>query len=46
MGYKIHTNKATKPNQNIESMEKIDYETLETLILNLASNIHLNNNKN
>jgi hypothetical protein len=46
MGYNIHTNKATKPKQNIEFMQKNDYETLETLILNIASNPHLNNNKN
>jgi hypothetical protein len=46
MGYKIYTNKATKPKQNIEFMQKNDYETLETLILNIASNTHLNNNKN
>jgi hypothetical protein len=26
-------------------MQKNDYEILETLILNIASNIHLNNNK-
>jgi hypothetical protein len=45
MGYKIHTNKTTKPKQNIEYMQKNDYETLETLILNIASNTHLNNNK-
>jgi hypothetical protein len=43
MGYKIHTNNTTKPKQNIEFMEKNDYETLETLILNIASNTHLNN---
>jgi hypothetical protein len=43
MGYKIHTNKATKPKQNIEFMPKNDYEILETLILNIASNTHLNN---
>jgi hypothetical protein len=46
MGYKIHTNKAIKPKQNIEFMQKTDYETLEILILNIASNTHLNNNKN
>jgi hypothetical protein len=45
MGYNIHTNKTTKPKQSIEFMQKNDYETLETLILNIASNIHLNNNK-
>jgi hypothetical protein len=45
MGYKIHTNKATKPKQNIEFYEKNDYETLETLILNIVSNTHLNNKK-
>jgi hypothetical protein len=45
MSYKIHTNKTTKPKQNIEFMEN-DYETLETLILNIAPNTHLNNNKN
>jgi hypothetical protein len=26
-------------------MQKNDYETIETLILNMASNTHLNNNK-
>jgi hypothetical protein len=47
MDYNIHTNKATKPNKNIEFMQTNDYETLETLILNVASNTHiLNNNKN
>jgi hypothetical protein len=45
MGYNIHTNKAIKPKQNIEFMQKNDYETLETLILNIASNTLLNNNK-
>jgi hypothetical protein len=45
MGYKIHTNKATKPKQNIKFMQKNDYENLETLILNIASNTHLNNKK-
>jgi hypothetical protein len=45
MGYKIHTNKTTKPKQNIEFMEKNYYETLKTLILNIASNTHLNNKK-
>jgi hypothetical protein len=45
MGYNIHTNKITKPKQNIEFMQKNDYETLETLILNIASNTHLNNQK-
>jgi hypothetical protein len=44
MGYKIHTNKTTKPKQNIEFM-KNDYKTLETLILNITSNTHLNNKK-
>jgi hypothetical protein len=44
MGYKIHINKATKPKQNIEFMQKKnDYETQEILILNTASNTHLNN---
>jgi hypothetical protein len=42
MSYKIHTNKATKPKQSIEFMQKSGYETLETLILNIASNTHLN----
>jgi hypothetical protein len=46
MGYKIHTNKTTKPKKNIEFVEKNDYKTVETLILNIASNTHLNNNKN
>jgi hypothetical protein len=46
MGYKIHTNNTTKPKQSIEFMKKFDYKTLETLILNIASNIHLNNKKN
>jgi hypothetical protein len=46
MGYKIQTNKTTKPKQNIEFMKKKDYETLKTLIINIASNIHLNNKKN
>jgi hypothetical protein len=41
MGCKIHTNNTTKPKQNIEFMENNDYETLETLILNIASNTHL-----
>jgi hypothetical protein len=41
MCYNIHTNKATKPKQNIEFMKK-KYETLETLTLNIASNTHLN----
>jgi hypothetical protein len=45
MDYKIHTNKTNKPKQDIEFMEKNNYETLETLILNIASNTHLNNNK-
>ena len=43
MGYKIHTNNTTKPKKNIEFMEQNDYKTLETLILNIASNTHLNN---
>jgi hypothetical protein len=30
MSYNIHTNKATKPKQNIEFMQSNDYETLET----------------
>jgi hypothetical protein len=42
MSYKIHTNKATKPKQSIDFMQKSGYETLETLILNVASNTHLN----
>ncbi len=46
MGYKIHINKATKTQQNIEFMQENDYGTLEILILNIASNTHLNNNKN
>jgi hypothetical protein len=46
MGYKIHTNKATKLKQNIEFMQKNDNEILEILILNIASNTHLSNNKN
>jgi hypothetical protein len=45
MYYKIHTNKETKPQKNIEFMQKNDYETLETLILNRASNTHLDNKK-
>jgi hypothetical protein len=46
MGYNIHTNKVTKLKQNIEFMKKQnDYETLETLTLNIILNIHLNNNK-
>jgi hypothetical protein len=45
MSYKIHTNKPTKPKQNIEFMQKNDYETLETLILNITSNTHLDNKK-
>jgi hypothetical protein len=45
MGYKILTNKTTKPKQNIEFIEKNDYETIETLILNIALNTHLNNKK-
>jgi hypothetical protein len=44
MGYKIHTNKATKLKQN-RVYGKNDYETLENLILNIASNTHLNNKK-
>jgi hypothetical protein len=43
MGYNIHTNKATKPTQNIEFMKK--NETLKTLTLNIALKTHLNNNK-
>jgi hypothetical protein len=46
MGCNIHTNKATKPKQNIEFWKKNDYKTLETLILNIASDTHLNNKKN
>jgi hypothetical protein len=46
MGYNIHTNKTTKPKQNIEFMQKKMIETLETLILNITLNTHLNNNKN
>jgi hypothetical protein len=42
MGYKIHTNKAIKPKQNIYFMQKKDNETLKILILNIASNTHLN----
>jgi hypothetical protein len=42
MGYKIQTNKTPKPKQSIEFMQKNDYETLESLILNIASNTHLN----
>jgi hypothetical protein len=43
MVYKIHTNKASKPKQNIEFMQKKnDNETLEILILNIASNTHIN----
>jgi hypothetical protein len=45
MSYNIHINKATKPKQNIEFMQRNNYETLETLILNIASNTHLNNRK-
>jgi hypothetical protein len=45
MSYNIHINKATKPKQNIEFMQRNNYETLETLILNIASNMHLNNRK-
>jgi hypothetical protein len=45
MDYNIHTNKEPKPKQNIEFMQKNDYEILETLILNIASNTHINNNK-
>jgi hypothetical protein len=45
MGYKIHTNNTTKPKQNIEFIENNGYKTLETLILNIALNTHLNNNK-
>jgi hypothetical protein len=45
MRYKIHTNKATKPKQNIAFMQKDDNEPLEILILNIASNTYLNNNK-
>jgi hypothetical protein len=45
MGYKMHTNKTNNHKQNIEFMEKNDYETLEILIINIASNTHLNNNK-
>jgi hypothetical protein len=41
IGYNVHTNKVTKPTQNIEFMQKNDYETLETLILNIVSNTHL-----
>jgi hypothetical protein len=44
MNYKIHTNKGTKPKQNIEFI-KNDYETLEILILNIASNTHLHNKR-
>jgi hypothetical protein len=43
MVYKIHTNNTNKPKQNIEFMQKNDFETLEILILNIASNTHLNN---
>jgi hypothetical protein len=32
--------------KQLEFIEKIDYETLKTLILNIALNTHLNNNKN
>jgi hypothetical protein len=46
MGYKIHTNKNSKPKQNIKIMGKMIMKTLETLILNIASNTHLNNKKN
>jgi hypothetical protein len=42
MGCKIHINKTTKPKQNIEVMEKNSYESLETLILNIALNTHIN----
>jgi hypothetical protein len=45
MGYNIHTNKAAKSKQNIEFMQKKNYETLESLTLNIASNTHLNNKK-
>jgi hypothetical protein len=33
MSYKIHANKTTKPKQNIEFMERNDYETLENFKL-------------
>jgi hypothetical protein len=33
MGYKIHTNKTTKPKQNIYFMEKNDFETIENFNL-------------
>jgi hypothetical protein len=45
MGYKIHTNKSTKPEQNIEFMQKKDYKTLDILVLNITSNTHLNKKK-
>jgi maleate cis-trans isomerase len=45
MGYKIYTNKITTPKQNIEFMQKNDYEILEILILNITSNTQLNINK-
>jgi hypothetical protein len=45
MEYKIHINKATKPKKNIEFIQKNDNETVESLIINIASNAHLNNKK-
>jgi hypothetical protein len=39
------TNKATEPKQSIEFMQKKDYKAVETLILNIDSNTHLNNKK-
>jgi hypothetical protein len=39
------TNKATEPKQSIEFIQKKDYKTVETLILNIDSNTHLNNKK-
>jgi hypothetical protein len=43
--YNIHTNKSSKSKQNVEFLQKIDYDAIETLILNITSNMHLNNNK-
>jgi hypothetical protein len=40
MGYKIHRNKTTKHKQKHRVYEKNDYETVETLTLNIASNTH------
>jgi hypothetical protein len=45
MGYNIYTNKATKHTQNIEFTQRNEYETLETLTLNIALNTYLNNKK-